>query len=31
VQAWCWRDPDSIRVVERCLARLKASVEADWS
>ena len=31
VQAWCWRDPDSIRVVEQCLARLKASVEADWS
>jgi len=31
VQAWCWRDPDSIRVVERCLVRLKASVEADWS
>ena len=31
VQAWCWRDPDSIRVVEQCLARLKVSVEADWS
>jgi hypothetical protein len=31
VQAWCWRDPDSIRVVEQCLARLKVSVDADWS
>jgi len=31
VQAWCWRDPDSIRVVEQCLARLKRSVKADWS
>ena len=31
VQAWCWRDPDSIRVVEQCLARLKVSVEVDWS
>ena len=31
VQAWCWRDPDSIRVVEQCLARLKIAVDADWS
>jgi hypothetical protein len=31
VQAWCWRDPGSIRVVEDCLARLKPPVESDWS
>jgi hypothetical protein len=31
VQAWCWRDPGSVRAVEECLARLKASVERDWS
>jgi len=31
VQAWCWRDPGSIRALEDCLARVKASVERDWS
>ena len=31
VEAWCWRDPSSVRVVEECLARIKRLVENDWS
>jgi hypothetical protein len=31
IQAWCWRDPDSIRTVEECLVRIKPSVTRDWS
>jgi hypothetical protein len=31
MQAWCWRDPESVGAVERCLRRLKSVVDRDWS
>ena len=31
VQAWCWRDPESVRGVEECLSRIKPLVTFDWS
>ena len=31
MQAWCWRDPESIEAVDACLGRLRALVARDWS
>jgi len=31
VQAWCWRDPESVRAVEECLSGIKPLVTFDWS
>ena len=31
VQAWCWRDPESVAELEECLASLRRVVERDWS
>ena len=31
IQAWCWRDPDSVVAVERSIVQLRASVDRDWS
>jgi hypothetical protein len=30
-EAWCWRDPDCVAAVEDWLARLRRSVDQDWS
>lgn len=31
MQAWCWRDPESVEAVERCLRHLRSIVDRDWS
>jgi hypothetical protein len=31
MQAWCWRDPESVDELERCLRNLRAVVYHDWS
>ena len=31
MQAWCWRDPDSLDAVDRCLRRLRVVVDREWS
>ena len=31
MQAWCWRDPESVDAVEICLRRLRSVVDRDWS
>jgi hypothetical protein len=31
VQAWCWRDPDSVGELEQCLEMLRRVVDRDWS
>jgi hypothetical protein len=31
LDAWCWRDPDCIAAVVDCLARLRRSVDHDWT
>jgi hypothetical protein len=28
--AWCWRDPESVRAVEESLERVKTRVVEDW-
>ena len=30
MDAWCWRDPDSLDDLEAQVARLRAGVLADW-
>jgi hypothetical protein len=29
-EAWSWRDPETLRVIEDCLRRLKTPVLRDW-
>ena len=29
-EALCWRDPESVEVVEACVTRLERLVRADW-
>jgi hypothetical protein len=31
VQAWCWRDPESVAELEACLASVRRAVDRDWS
>jgi len=31
VQAWCWRDPESVGELEQCLEMLRRVVDRDWS
>lgn len=31
MQAWCWRDPESIAALVACLRRLRDVVDRDWS
>lgn len=31
MQAWCWRDPESLDTVDRCLRRLRSVVDREWS
>jgi hypothetical protein len=31
IEAWCWRDPDCFAALEESLARLRRSVDRDWS
>jgi len=30
-EAWSWRDLETVRVLETCLARVKTPVLGDWS
>jgi hypothetical protein len=31
IQAWSWRDPESLGAIERAVSRLARDVERDWS
>jgi hypothetical protein len=31
MQAWCWRDPESIDELVRCLRTLRSVVHREWS
>jgi hypothetical protein len=31
MQAWCWRDPESLDELVRCLGTLRLVVRRDWS
>jgi hypothetical protein len=31
IQAWSWRDPDSVAKVKESIAQLRWSVDRDWS
>jgi len=30
LEAWCWRDPESLARLDACLARLRPDVEREW-
>jgi hypothetical protein len=30
MEAWCWRDPDSLAALDARVARLRAGVLKDW-
>jgi hypothetical protein len=30
VEAWCWRDPESLDRLSACVSRLRDDVERDW-
>jgi hypothetical protein len=27
---WCWRDPESLELIEACVRRLRFEVEREW-
>jgi hypothetical protein len=31
IQAWSWRDPESLDALERALGKLKRRIAYDWS